>query len=441
MAAGGSDAQDDDTGTYMTARDLLRIVREGWVIILAAAIVFGIAGAVYSGTRTPTYQSTATLSVSACAPIENSDACDPVSGISFAVQRASIYASVGTSAPVLRAALEETDEVQSRRELAEVVSVTQASDSPLVEVTATSHTAAGAAAIANALADALIGYATESIDNVDSELARVQFSVISEAVPPLEATESDRQTVLLAVSFGLLLGMAGAYALWFFNTRVRDSSELKKLTGLDVFAELPIAGRSRSKVVAAVSREGSSAAEFHQLRTVISTRLKESASTIAVVAPGASERATIVAQGLATSFAATRTRVAVLHLHDREGAVTGPIDLREILIRNAAEPFASATNPLVVSYQGSAAEASVMLGTPDFASALAEIRAAVDVVIIDAASDGADAEMTGAVRHSDSALVVVEPGRTRRSEIDEVLRALDLVHVKALGAAAVTKSN
>src|SRR5690606_39170660 len=133
--------------------------------------------------------------------------------------------------------------------------------------------------------------------------------------------------------------------------------------------------------------------------------------------PGDSSLATVVAQGLATSFAATRTRVAVLHLH---GAGTTPldaIDLRDLLAPDSQSPIQPSSKPLSISYRGSSSDASIMLGTQEFAAVLNQIKTLVDVVLIDASSEGASAEMTGAARHADSALVVIEPGRVKRETV------------------------
>ncbi|MBF0673466.1 MAG: hypothetical protein IR160_12870 [Salinibacterium sp.] len=420
----------------MTARDLLRIAREGWVIIVVTAIVFGIAGWAYSATRKPLYQSTSTLSVSACIAVENAEACDPVSGISYAVQRARIYSNIGTSAPVLRKAVELSDQVETRKELASQVTVAQAADSPIIEVTVTWGTPEGAAEIANSVAVALISYAKESIDNFESDATQVSFEIISEAIAPTEAVASNRQTLVLMAFLGVLVGAVLATLRWYLNTTVRDSLDAQDVTGHEILAELPIAGKPKDTV----ATESVAAAEFHQLRTVVASKLAAAESRIiAVVTPTDPALSTLVTAGLAHSLTATRTSVAVFRLHDAT-AGNGGLPLRHLLEDDAPSIPEVTEGPLVFDYVGSPAEAAVALGTPRFARLVSEVAARVDIVLLDCAPGDAGAEMAGAARHADAALVVVGVGETKRPRIGSTLKSLELLSVRILGVASVTKN-
>lgn len=221
----------------MTARDYLRVLREGWIIVVICTLLGTAVGAVVAFTRTPMYEATSTLAVSTCVAVENSSVCDPVGGISFAIQRARIYASTVDNLPVQRRALELTDATDDRRELRASISVTQLPDSPIINVTARWPIATEAADLSNAVAQALVEYAGASIDNFESDLATVQFSVVSEASPPGFPMRSQSSLLPAAAVLGLLAGLTLALARYLLNGRVRYVDEVERRTGLVVIGE------------------------------------------------------------------------------------------------------------------------------------------------------------------------------------------------------------
>ncbi|MCW4385028.1 Wzz/FepE/Etk N-terminal domain-containing protein [Salinibacterium sp. SYSU T00001] len=430
----------------MTARDLLRVVREGWAIILAVTVLFAAAAYAYAATRTPTYESAATLLVSACTVSEDVEVCDPAGGTAFAVERARIYASVGTTGEVLDGAAEYTDAVDSGEALIDVVTVRQATDSALLTVRATASTAEDAADIANAVALSLIEYVDDTVEVEETDRTRVQFAVIGEADPPSGPSESIRQTVVLAAILGIFIGLALALLRWYLNTRIRDAQEAEAIAGTDVLAELRFAADD----VPVSDRDSDDA--FHQLRTVIAARLTNGETTgttdeapripaVVVLSPGDDTLTPHVTRRLAASFASTRARVGVLSLHDGFDAAANAVDLRESLGREDAAAAGPVGDALVMTYSTRGEDTSVLLGTKAFSAFLEQLRTVADVVLIDAAANGPQAELTGAARVADGALVVVEAGRTRRQELEGALRSLDLVGVPVLGLATVNRSN
>lgn len=429
----------------MTARDLARIIREGWLIIVAATLLFTAAGIFYSATRTPLYQATSTLAVSACIAVDNVPSCDPVSGMTFAVERAAIYASTGSSAPVLRMALEETSILSEREVLARNISVTQANGSPLLEIHATWSDPAGAAELSNVVAAALIDYSRDSVDFFGAETTQVQFSVISEAIPPTQPMESNTRTVALAFALGLALGLGLSLLRWLLDPRIRDRSEAESLSGLDVLTTIPVRQQGGSRPPTSTELTSAHVAEFHQLRTVAASRLApREHRVIAIVSPVSPDAASIVTRGLVDSFASTRMRVGTLRLHEEPGAQEKALDIRAIIDGpDRSEHSISdhvGADPLVLDYDGSSSEAAVMLATPQFTDLLSAVREAVDVVIIDAAPASTGAAMIAAARHADAVMIVVTIGVTTRAELTETIRDLKLIGIAPVGIAALART-
>lgn len=75
---------------------------------------------------------------------------------------------------------------------------------------------------------------------LESQLNQTSAAVLDRAIPPLNpAGLGFMVSAVLAIAFGAMLGIAAAVLLEMLDRRVRDSSDLARLAGIEVLAEVP----------------------------------------------------------------------------------------------------------------------------------------------------------------------------------------------------------
>lgn len=413
----------------MTARDMLRILREGWILVLVTTLVFAGAGLAYSATSAPEYRATSSVSISACIALQGIEECDPLEGMTYAKERAAFYAGLGTEPAVFEMAAAGaglSDDV-SASDLAGATSVSQLAGSAMLTIAVTWSDPEVSAVLADAVADAFVAHAQDVALDVDPAVTNITFAVPSEASAAGSTVGGDRRTLVLVTLLGVLLGLSLAVAKWALDKRIRDTQDAESLTNLDVLSSLSLAP-SRAMP------EG-----FHELRSILSSRISASpAAVVAVVAPQNGDTASAVATHLAEALSVARSRVAIVHANGtRETAsLSGVLDGTQ-LPDQAIAAQASET-PMVFAYSDADDTNGAALSTPQFLSFLTALREVTDMVLIATAPGSKTAAMTSVAQHADAAVVLFEPRHTTRPQLSATLRALELIGVPPVGLAAVT---
>ncbi|MEU0689442.1 lipopolysaccharide biosynthesis protein [Streptomyces uncialis] len=167
-----------------------------WTALPVCALAGALAGGAYGKLKAPEYTATSYV---VAVPTEKAD---PATALGFA----QAYGRVATQLAVLGNA-----QVQAGVPVAELrrsVRAATSPDAPMVAVSATSHRAARAASIANAVSRALTLDANRTQDNTHVQL--LQFSRATTPAAPSSA--SPRLTTLVGASAGGLLGGLGLLA-------------------------------------------------------------------------------------------------------------------------------------------------------------------------------------------------------------------------------------
>jgi capsular polysaccharide biosynthesis protein len=178
------------------SREILRRLVRRFGLLILLTLIGGIAGAVHSAVKTPTYTAKAYVVVTG-------DRGDSTTALNYA----QAYGRIATSGPVLAKA--GTLLGADRSGLSDVTAATSP-DAPVIELTATGTNADRTATVANAMAKALAQYG--SARKADTH---VGLSVLAGAISPAKPT-SPKPPMELAVGAagGLLIGglavLAGA---------------------------------------------------------------------------------------------------------------------------------------------------------------------------------------------------------------------------------------
>nr|WP_244637171.1 polysaccharide biosynthesis tyrosine autokinase [Frigoribacterium sp. CFBP 13712] len=427
-------------------RDYIRILRKGWILIVAVTLVGVAAGALSSILSTPKYVSSTQLFVS----VQSSDASsatDLVQGSSAAQQKVRSYIDVVTSTAVLTPVIEQLGLDTSAKGLASQITAESPTSTVLINITVEDSEPQRAAAIANAVSQS---FAAVVVDDLESPTgggpSLVKIATIEPAVTA-GSPSSPRTTINLVLGFlvGLVLGVAAAVLRSTLDTRIHGSHDVEQVTEAPILGGISYdPGAKKRPLIVHADPRSPRAESFRSLRTNLQFVNLESTSRCFVMTsslPG--EGKTTTTSNLAIALAETGASVAVIdgdlrlpRLADTMG-LEGVVGLTDVLIGRAdlqdvLQPWGRGT--LFVLPAGRIPpNPSELLGSKAMVTLIESLTSSFDYVLIDAppllpVTDAAIlAKLTG------GAILVAAAGRTTRQELQSAMRTLDHIGGRVLG--------
>lgn len=311
--------------------NLWNLVRARWILLIASVLLGVIAGAVYAGTITVEYRSTAVVYF---AVDRAKTASDYTAGSSFAQSVMPSFAQIVKSPVVLDPVIEELDLQTTARSLAGRIQVDVPSNTTVMNVTVTDKTSLGAAMTANAVIRQL-GDAVRTLSPRGEEATNpaMRISTVSSAVAPENQPTISRATFeLLGAVVGLLVGVA-IVGIWESLTRpVRSASDVEAASSTPLLATIAFdagqaaASADADQVVASTDVSGpEGAVGTLVLHTNISALSAKNGhvKSVAVVSVTAGDEARAVAVDLATVMARARNRILFVDADLRSASVAG----------------------------------------------------------------------------------------------------------------------
>lgn len=306
----------------------------------------------------------------------------------------------------------------------------------------------------------------EALANVTAEEAVAEFggpAAPFRALEPAVATEVPREGVdpprsrparaLMLGAFGLVLGIAGAFAVERFDTRIRSRHSAEDALGVPVVAEIPVIARAdRDRLLTGAQPSGVIEA-YRSLRTTVERWTPPTADVgggriLAVTSPVGDEGTTTTAAHLAATLGEIGRSVVVIsanihqpQLHSYFGRAQEP-GLTDVL-RGAPDARRLSDLNTATAVRGVrlvASGSTVRNLSPlleHVGGHLHEARSLAEFVLIDAPPLLTASEAADFARHADGVLLVVRAGRTgvgAAARAAELLRRLD---VPVLGAVLV----
>ena len=305
-----------------------------------------------------------------------------------------------------------------------------------------------AAELANALAQALVDYAHESIDNFESDTTTVDFTVISEASAPVEPVDIATNTIAISLIAGLVTGLILAFLRYLSNTQLRSRDEAESLSGLDVLCELPLRvstrpGR-RKRIVSQTTIDDA----FRKLRASIVPLMTQSdLRVLLLTSPQSEEGSPGVAHGLAQAIAESDSRVALVNLNLREtdadivgtnvgvglaDLLAGTASLNDLLKQDDSASMLSIPAGMTDS------DPALLLASRTLDTLVDDLRERFDVVLLNAPAVLRSADAVSVAHLADGAIVVIGAGQTKRNDLAESLRTLELSGTQPVALIAVT---
>ena len=430
----------------MELRDYIRILRKGWILIVAMTLL-GVAGAaIASIVMTPRYVASTQLFVS----VQTSDATttgDLAQGSTAAQQKVRSYVDVVTSSRVLTPVIEELGLDTTARQLAGNITAESPLNTVLIDIDVEDPDAETAAAVANAVGASLSDVVVNDLESPEG--GGPSLVKIETIEPALAALAPSSPNVPLNLALGLLVGLAlgvGAAVLRStLDTRIHGSHDVEHVTDAAILGGISFdPGAKKRPLIVHVDPRNPRAESFRALRTNLQFVNLESASRCFVLTsslPGEGKTTTTANLGIA--LAETGARVALVdgdlrlpRMADYMG-LEGAVGLTDVLIGRAE--IADVLQPwgrgeLYVLPAGRVPpNPSELLGSKSMVTVLNALTQSFDYVLIDAppllpVTDAAIlSKLTG------GAIVITAAGRTTRNELQAALRSLEHIGSRVMG--------
>ena len=215
----------------MILEDYVRVLRKGWIYVVAWLLIGVGVGAALVIVATPQYEARTRVFVSA----QNggaSSAGELVSGTSYAQQRIRSYLDIALSPSVLQPVVDELALPMSADQLASRITATTPPNSLIIEVIAVDTEPGRAADIANATASSLENVIVTDFERpVDGGPSLVELQTIQPATAPgSPSSPNAARNIALGAALGLIVGLGAAVLRSVLDTRVQGRHDIESLT-------------------------------------------------------------------------------------------------------------------------------------------------------------------------------------------------------------------
>lgn len=430
----------------MNIRDLVSIWQRYWTLIVSVFALGILASCAALLIVAPRYMADARLFVSNQA---TGSSTDLLQGSTYTQNRVASYANVATDPIVLDPVIAELGLDATSDELAGRITATTERDSLIINLSAESDSAEGAATLVNAVADTL---STTITDTLERPLAGrdpvVTVTSLKQASAPASPTWPSIPLFLAAGAFaGLLLGISLALIVNALDLRVRTARQVEAIIEAPLLGTIP---RTRSidsdSVIDEATRRSSFGESLRALRTNL-TFVDIGGSPrrcILVTSAVPSEGKSTISLTLAASIAGTGKTVILVdadlrasRLSERLGIEAG-VGLTDVLLGRASaadllQPVGTDGTFRILAAGQIPPNPAELLGSSTFEDVLDNLRELADYVIIDAPPVLPVADALVLAHLADGVLFVVGADRVKRPQVANARDALQRVQAPLLG--------
>ena len=452
-----------------------------WVILLAEVITIGIA-VLYLLSATKQYEASADLLISPAPPADNTELTPPLIRESADPTRdVETAARLITNIDVAERVKEEIDSPASAEDLVAKVKAEPVAQSNIVAVVARASSPEDAAELANGFAAQSVVDQTEELhDYVNEVLPGLEDSFEENPSPSTEQliaqaeallagpdptmrvdTEAQAPTApvaprplltLVGAGFaGLVLGVAGAFALQVLDPRLRREEQLRRLYRLPILTRIPIEASS-DRPLDPFSLSPAASEAYRTLRgTLAAGRRNQGNGSRAILVTGSSpsEGKSTTGINLATSLAAAGHSAILIEADLRRPSIGRALDvsaergvvstmiesanLQDSLVTSAS--FGPNLGLLLADYEGG--WISELFSLPVAREMIDEAKRLADYVIIDSPPLTDVVDALPLASYVDDVLVVVRIGQTRLAKLAQLGELLAENGIKPVGFAVV----
>ena len=413
----------------MNILDFLRVLRANRLVLLACLALGAAAGLLYSLLQPTLYTSTSTGFVTVQGEAS-------ISGTETAQTRAQSYIPLINSRTV-RDQIAQTEGLDTRGGHLQAAVV---EGSNLIEVSATSPSAHGAADLANA---ALV--ATADVANNLDPTSDVQVTAMEDALAPTAPSSPDHpRNVLYGLAIGGLIGLLIAFLRRFLDVNVRTTTDAQAGAGAGLLGAIPQDKTMKAERTARLEAPSPRAAEaIRQLRTNLRfAAVDDPPRTVAFTSSNPGEGKSAVIGNLALTIAAAGTPVILIDADLRrprqasQFGVDGRVGLSEVLngdveLQDVLHPVGE-DGLLLLPSGRRPPNPSEQLGSERMRQLLAAL-AETHMVLVDAPPVLPVTDSTLLASAVDGTVLVVRHGKTRKEHLQVARDMLAGVNARVLG--------
>jgi capsular polysaccharide biosynthesis protein len=407
----------------------LLLVRRYWRTVAISVVVCTALAAVKALGEQPTYEARTQFFVSTSST--PTDVGASYRGELFSQQRVASYAQIVSSRELLLAVAHELQLSGGTRELRGKISASVPPDTVLIDVTARDESAAGAQAIAAAVAR-LLPLFIAGLETPDDALkSPVRLSVTRKPELPGSAVSPDVALYLaLGLLGGLVLGLGGVALAAAFDDRIRNVDTIERIVGVPVVGSVAEGGDSLVLVDDPLSAR---AEDYRRMRTHLLARWGNSTISSLVVssAGGSDDGKTAIAANLALALAHGGQRVALVDGDARAATLSGLLGLRgrpgltDALAGHLAPDVALTRSPEVpLSVVPAGTALPDVLASPRLPAVIAALREHADVLIVDAPSLEHQADALRLAAGASALLLVARLNSTRAAQLQSAAQRI-----------------
>jgi capsular polysaccharide biosynthesis protein len=227
-----------DEDYLLSGKAVLRVLwRRWWIVVLAAAVIVGIAVG-YSLWQTPQYQATTTVLVG-----QKSDLLSSPQNALGLQQVATTVSVAAESRPVAEGTIQRLGLHMAPETLLANLSVEVVEATPYVKLTYTDSDPERAPLVANAVGDVLFKRISEVGPGPNAITATLWEKAQTPSGP---VSPNPLRTGLLALIIGTMLGVGLAFLLEHLDDSWRSPEEVEQILGVPNFGAIPYCGTSRN---------------------------------------------------------------------------------------------------------------------------------------------------------------------------------------------------
>lgn len=447
--------QEEEVNDGLTIADLLKIVRNHWILAVATLLVVFVATAGYTFTRTPQYTAKAELLATyrgtASSTSSTVSGGDLNSGANYLNSQIQTYPQLVKTESVLQPVIDELGLRTTVSGLAGKVTASNPSDTMLVDISVNDPNPKSASQIANGVAESLKKQVTSTIysDDGDKIISPVNLDIVQQAYAPSSPSSPNiKLNLAVGVVAGAVLGVVVALMRDLLDRRVRSDTDVTSVCTAPVLGSLPRTETFEANAPVVISHPSSQEAEeVRRLRTnlVFSTGDEPRNNVIVVTSPGPREGKTTVAANLAAAFAEAGNKVLLVDADVRHPSVgeklgiEGTIGLTHMLTNKVSSKEAIQRywkpNFHILPAGKQSMNPSVLLNSRAMRSMIEQVSGVYDYVIIDTAPLQVANEAAVFAKEGPELLMVVGYGATEKKHLRDSLQELRTLDIEPVGVA------
>ena len=438
----------------MELRDYIRVLRNGWLIILILVVVGVGAAALFSALKAPTY--TADSKVFVNTQIGGDNANDLVQGQNYSQDRITSYAGLVQTPAVLQPVIVGLHLDSTPASLAKQISASAPVNTTLLQIEATDTDAKMAADLANATAESLATVVTSlETTDADQNVSPVKLSRVQDAVVPLKPSSPNIPlNILLGLLVGLAIGVAVAVLRETLDMRVRNEHDIEQISTAPIVGGITFDPKASARPLIVADDPFSNRSEaFRTLRTNLqflnigddleaaTTADGDTATrtgrSFVITSSLAQEGKSTTTANLGLALASTSSNILVVDADLRrpklasylglEGAVgltdvlLGRVDLADVVQRWGK------TNLYVLPAGSVPPNPSELLGSKRMSKLIEMLEEQFDYVLYDAPPLLPVTDAAVLSKNTTGSLVIVAAGRTHKAQLKSAIAAIEQV--------------